>query len=642
MGLGKEPDKEKLTRLPTHEQIISTQKDEVLEPEIEEPEKTGVFSKLKSFVQKFIPEAVKTAQISDEALKARFKGTYTLLSRQVADAYRGKGIVGKLMSIPTTTFLMPKSYREKQAVKIDKLAKDLQESAFKDMEVVEDYLKKNPLAINMEGVAFTEKMKDPEFVARGLTLNAPTLLASLGISAVVALTTKNPVLAYTAAFGTGFSMEAGEAYNDALKAETTEKEARTVGVIVGSVNGLLESLFPGSKATDLMGGKQIKQQFFKKLTTTVIKDILKEGSTESLQEIVANVGRSVYEDNVDLLRGTEEAAFFGALMGGVTSISTETYQQLKSAGVEVNEEVIKEKEKPAPETQIKEEKVKTKPEVKLENILKPEQVSKAGRIKTSEIENVFNKIPDGTVSPDGYVVKKGNKLFPTEKATPEILENSGISLNKDGSIKEGFALTKTSFTEDVIKPEKIIKPKKEVRTPKEIAKLQDKVIDKKIRTTKDIKGTRDTLKTIRQELDNAVAEAEGRSIVAQEQRAGLDVDDINQLKRIYAINKKFQEGDIETIRASEKVGPLLNRVLENVQEKHPDFSEQEAFDFAIGLPTKADEKVRTSEIIQLEKKEKKLREYIDRLREKQNELKFEESELLEKEWKNVIAAQERL
>lgn len=184
-------------------------------------------------------------------------------------------------------------------------------------------------------------------------------------------------------------------------------------------------------------------------------------------------------------------------------------------------------------------------------------------------------------------------------------------------------------------------PKRKVIPSRKITQLQETVIEKKINTIKDIKSARNVLKSIRQELENAVTEAEGRALVAQEQRAGLNIDDINQLKRTYAINKTFQEGDIETIRAS-KSGPLLNRVLENIQEKYPEFSEQEAFDFAINLPTKIDEKARTSEIVQLEKKEKQLRKYIDQLQKKQNELGLEESRLLEKEWESVLTAQEKL
>lgn len=83
-------------------------------------------------------------------------------------------------------------------------------------------------------------------------------------------------------------------------------------------------------------------------------------------------------------------------------------------------------------------------------LVRPDQISPMGRIKTAEIDNVYKKIPDGTTSPDGYIKKVGDKLFPTEKATPQLLKNSMIDLNPDGSIKEGFGLTKWSFTEDVV------------------------------------------------------------------------------------------------------------------------------------------------------------------------------------------------
>lgn len=230
---------------------------------------------------------------------------------------------------------------------------------------------------------------------------------------------------------------------------------------------------------------------------------------------------------------------------------------------------------------------------------------------------------------------KNGKLDPDGKIVTDVIVLNDDAIKTKSQLTDIYTQSRSGLTPKA-------KPKKEVKAPREIAQLQEKTIEKKIETTKDIKGVRDTLKSIRQELENAVTEAEGRAVVAQEQRAGLNVEDINQLKRIYAINRKFQEGDIETIRASEKVGPLLNRVLENIQEKNPGLSEQEAFDFAINLPTKVDEKTRTSEIVQLEKKEKQLRKYMDQLKAKQKELNIQESELLTKEWESVLAAQEKL
>lgn len=97
----------------------------------------------------------------------------------------------------------------------------------------------------------------------------------------------------------------------------------------------------------------------------------------------------------------------------------------------------------------------------LSDIVRPDQISEMGRVKTKEIDNVFKKIPDGTVSPDGYVVKRGDKLYPTEKATPEVLKNSRIELNPDGSYKESnFGVHRMSFTEDValqsLSPSKVV------------------------------------------------------------------------------------------------------------------------------------------------------------------------------------------
>jgi len=79
----------------------------------------------------------------------------------------------------------------------------------------------------------------------------------------------------------------------------------------------------------------------------------------------------------------------------------------------------------------------------------PDQISPMGRVKTAEIDKVFARIPDGTTNPEGYAKKIGEKLYPTEKVTPEILKNSGFTLNPDGSFKEGFLINRIGFTEDV-------------------------------------------------------------------------------------------------------------------------------------------------------------------------------------------------
>lgn len=171
--------------------------------------------------------------------------------------------------------------------------------------------------------------------------------------------------------------------------------------------------------------------------------------------------------------------------------------------------------------------------------------------------------------------------------------------------------------------------------------LPTKTNEERLKLVKDEKSVRSTLKDIRKELLALKTEAEGMAIVAQEQRSGINTEDVAKLKRAIATSKTLQEGDIETIRKS-KSGKLLDTVLQNVQEVHPEMDEDQAFDFARELPTKADENARTPTIIELEKKEKSLAKLLTQLKEKQKELSIKDSEALTTEWDKALAAQEEL
>ncbi len=80
-----------------------------------------------------------------------------------------------------------------------------------------------------------------------------------------------------------------------------------------------------------------------------------------------------------------------------------------------------------------------------------------------------------------------------------------------------------------------------------------------------------------------------------------------------------------------------------MQEKFPEFSEQEAFDYAISLPTKAAEKVtRTLDVKTLQEKGKALNEYLKILSGKREALSQRQKDILFTEWQKVIDAQESL
>lgn len=230
-------------------------------------------------------------------------------------------------------------------------------------------------------------------------------------------------------------------------------------------------------------------------------------------------------------------------------------------------------------------------------------------------------------------IEKSSIIGKTDLSQPKAVEK--VEKKAPAKLSEDFY---KQATQEKVAPKQPLKEKKAVVSKPPALK---EVTTKQVETTKDIKGVKETLKNIRNELSAAVVEAEGQATVAQEQRAGLDTTDIAKLKSTIAVNKKLREGDIETVRAS-KAGKRLNRVIENVQEVHPEMSEADAYEFALNLPTKAQESPRTSVIRELEKKEKKLSKFLDLLKARQNELKIKADEELSKEWERALAVQEKL
>lgn len=253
----------------------------------------------------------------------------------------------------------------------------------------------------------------------------------------------------------------------------------------------------------------------------------------------------------------------------------------------------------------------------------------------STLRKVLNESLDKAIkagkitSEEGLAIRKAKQVGSKVRRSPE---QKSLSRREARFRKEDRNSTSQKSPQREVKPKEVSVPHKE---PIKIG------YDEQIKNVKDIKDVKTTIRNIRSELDDALAEAEGKAVVAQEKRAGLNTANIAKLKRIYAINKKFKEGDIETLRKS-KSGKLLNEVIENVQEVYPNMDEKAAFDFALGLPTKADEVAINPNIRELIKKEKALRKYLDLLRSKQNELKIKEDDALSREWQEALAIQEKL
>jgi hypothetical protein len=223
-----------------------------------------------------------------------------------------------------------------------------------------------------------------------------------------------------------------------------------------------------------------------------------------------------------------------------------------------------------------------------------------------------------------------------------------FSIDKKDTKKE---LNKPEGPKEQPLPKQEAKPMPEDKAPtekfkKEVPPIKKKTTSEKVNTAKNITQVKSALKSVKNKIDNILTDVEGRATTAQELRSGLNTKDIAALKLAWNRNQKFQEGDLETMRNSNYF-ELVNRVVEDVQIKYPEMSDDQAYEFALNLPTKLEEKgIKPEELKQLIKRQKTLSGYLETLKNKQEQITGEEeikrgSELYQ-EWTNVLESQENL
>ena len=159
-----------------------------------------------------------------------------------------------------------------------------------------------PLGIEDSLMRFT----DPRYLGRGLASGVASFAP-----AVIGYRLAGPVGSATI----GMLMEGGSAYQDAIAQGASEQEAERADLIVGTINGALNTF--GAK-TVLDKIPSLKGR----LAAAVLKDVGKkafvESSTETLQQLVSNsVAKVMYNSERSLGLGVTDSAFFGALIGGV-------------------------------------------------------------------------------------------------------------------------------------------------------------------------------------------------------------------------------------------------------------------------------------------------------------------------------------
>ena len=178
---------------------------------------------------------------------------------------------------------------------------------------------------------FIDKIKDPEFIAEGFFQNLPNMLASMGIAAPAAVLGAPAAVTATILFGTAAALEGGFAYNEAIDFGATEEEARKAATLTGVANGMLES-FPLFK---LMRRSPVWKEIKGEILSNIVVRFLKQGTTEvvteSIQETVSNAAAQAYDENRGLFDNVAEAGYFGGLMGGGMSVTTDVAQTTVNA-----------------------------------------------------------------------------------------------------------------------------------------------------------------------------------------------------------------------------------------------------------------------------------------------------------------------
>lgn len=289
-------------------------------------------------IKKFVDFSNKAGDIVDEGrkvLEAIGKGLILPKYKEARQKGWNSGVLGTSASLQASIAnFVDMAQLTPLAIKTEgtPLRDSIMSSARKDQELSRAFndLEKATGAKVVDERAFAEKIKDPNFIAEGFTQNLPNLLVSLGVSAPAAILGSPALATAGLLFGTTMALEGGFAYNEAIDFGATEEEAKKAGALTGIANGLLESIPVFKLITRSPAGKQLKRTILSRITRNILrvgKQSGLEGGTESLQEIIANAVALTYDENRDLFSGVQESAFFGALIGGISSVGMDTVKE---------------------------------------------------------------------------------------------------------------------------------------------------------------------------------------------------------------------------------------------------------------------------------------------------------------------------
>ncbi len=253
---------------------------------------------------------------------------------------------------------------------------------------------------------FTEKIKDPNFIAKGIGQNLPNMLVAMGAAAPAAVIGAPTAVVGGIGFLTSGMLEGGFAYEDALSMGVDKKKAEKIAGVVGVINGLLETLPITKLLTRSKAGKDIKRSLIREITKRTVAQASMEAGTESIQEIVSNSLATIYDKNRDILSGVPESALFGGIMGGGMSTAIDVAGRVKNVGLTIEDVSGQESEAEARKYKTAEEFMNAKERLSNE-LLKAQIVSDAGKYR-GDLSNLSKE----TFNSFGNEYKKKlNELF---------------------------------------------------------------------------------------------------------------------------------------------------------------------------------------------------------------------------------------
>lgn len=303
-------------------------------PKQEEKQKQeqNFFSKVKSYISSFGSEAYRSAKPAIQQVASTATALPVLINQLPVPQLSQEKAVDIYRKV---TGQKPITEKQRQYLKESVKASEKKYDDFFirlsniNQAKVQDFYTNNPLEVETLNKPFIEKVKDPKWVARGLTMNLP----SLAITTVAGVTTGG-----VGAVATGLLMESGSFYQEALSNGVDKKDAVNASLGYGALAGVLESLVPGEWGESKLITNAVKGNL-KKEIVRLVKDSALEGVTETGQEILSNAFKTTYKKDQSLFEGVGEAGFFGFLLGlgGSGTISVTNKGLVRVTGVKIDE-----------------------------------------------------------------------------------------------------------------------------------------------------------------------------------------------------------------------------------------------------------------------------------------------------------------